>query len=105
MRGKFVRKPVNIEELRRVSGAERPDPIIVIATVKLEPAEFEHFANHLLDDYDFIEEHTEKCGFDEGGNAYYCILVETSDRPEKIAVETEGYSYARYAALITEEEN
>lgn len=104
MKGYFVRKPGNIEDLRKARETGKTAPIKVIATVDLEPAEFEHFANHLLRDYDFIEEHTEKSGMDKEGNEY-CILVGTRGCPEKIAVNPEGYSYARYAALITEEES
>lgn len=103
MKGNFVRKPDGIGDLIKARGMGRPEPIIVIATVNLEPADFEHFANNLLEDYNFIEEHTGKCGVDREGNAH-CILIGTSDRQEKIAVESEGYNYARYAALIIEEE-
>ena len=103
MKGNFVRKPDGIGDLIKARGTWTPEPIVVIARVDLEPADFEHFANNLLEDYNFIAEHTRNSGVDKEGNVH-CILVGTKDRPEKIAVDPEGYNYARYAALIIEEE-
>lgn len=102
MEGNFVRKPADIGDLRRARYTGKMTPIKVIATVNLETADFEHFANNLLEDYNFIEEHTGESGTDREGNEY-CIIVGTTDRSEKIAVNPEGYNYARYAALIIEE--
>ena len=103
MKGNFVRKPDGIGDLIKARGMRRPEPIVEIARVNLEPADFEYFVDNLLEDYSFIAEHTGNSGVDKEGNVH-CIIVSTKDRPEKIAVDPEGYNYARYAALIIEEE-
>ena len=102
MKGYFTRNPVDIKDLERVKGRCTVTPIKAIATVELEAEEYDHFKRNLLEDYDFIEEHTENSGIDKDGNAL-CILVRAKGQKETIAVEPEGYSYARYAAIVIED--
>ena len=102
MEGYFVRKPADIDDLRKARITGSAAPIKVIARLNMEPADFDYFAENLLEDYNFIEEHTGNSGTDREGNEY-CIIVGTNNRKEKIAVNPEGYNYARYAALIIEE--
>lgn len=99
MKGIFARKPADIGDLRKARETGQKKTIKIHARVDLDPADFEYFANNLLEDYNFIEENEFGTGVDEEGNVF-CILVSTKDRPEKIAVNPEGYNYARYAALI-----
>ena len=53
----------------------------------------------MLDDYDFIRNNIDLMYCDREG-VYHCLLVVGEDRPDGILVESEGSSYARYAAFL-----
>ena len=76
MKGYFARKPITLEDLKNAKRHGDEAEIQVIAEVTLTKAEFENFAENLYEDYDFIAKHT------------------------AIAVESDGYDFARYAALV-----
>ena len=49
--------------------------------------------------YGFISQHTQKTGVKDG--QFLCILVrKVGTKHTAIAVESDGYDYARYAALV-----
>ena len=52
-----------------------------------------------MEDYGFISQHTQKTGVKDG--QFLCILVrKAGTKHTAIAVESDGYDYARYAALV-----
>ena len=67
--------------------------------VELPKKQFDHFLNHLLDDYDFIKENIPLMFVDDN-DVWHTILVTTKEIDYGILVESEGYNYARYAAYI-----
>ncbi len=68
--------------------------------VELPPGEFRHFKEHLLDDYPFIAEHAKELHTDGHGIAHgMLVLCEGID--DGILVNSEGTSYARYAAYLS----
>lgn len=97
MKASFFRKPVSIRNLRSEYGTERSYKII--AEVVLPEIEFKNFSNNLLADYGFINEHTDSTGMTAQGELL-CILVKNENNTCAIAVDSEGYDYARYAALV-----
>ena len=66
--------------------------------VCLSDSEFKYFSNHLLCDHEFLDIYKDKMGHDE--TSCHCILVLGESSDDGILVNSEGYSYARYAALM-----
>ena len=101
LKGCFVRKPYTIDDLRTAHRKGKLKSIRVIATEWMEENEFRRFGENLLEEYPFIQRHKDEAG--ERGGVMYSILVRCKGHCEAIAVEPEGYDYARYAALVTVE--
>lgn len=93
MKARFIRKAASYREIKPM------DTFVIEGTVYLEPEEFYHFKNNLLEDYDFIRANCRKMYRDTNG-VWHCILVTTEEADHGILVEAEGYSYARYSAYI-----
>ena len=99
MKGYFARKPITLEDLKNAKRHGEEAEIQVIAEVTLTKAEFENFAENLYEDYDFIAQHTQDTGVVNG--TFRCILVrKAGTKHTAIAVESDGYDFARYAALV-----
>lgn len=99
MKVMFTRKAVDIEELiRRPYSVRDAINFVIEKTVVLPSPEFLLFTRSLLKDHPFIEENIDLMYRDIKGN-YHCILVKEKGSTSGILVESEGYSYARYAAI------
>ena len=99
MKGYFARKPITIEDLKSAKRHGEEAEIQVIAEVTLTKNEFDTFAENLYEDYDFIAKHTQDTGVVNG--TFRCILVrKAGTKHTAIAVESDGYDFARYAALV-----
>lgn len=70
---------------------------IIEKTIVLTTREFDIFLNDLMEDYQFIADHTDLMYEDDNG-VWHCILITSADASFGILVQSEGYSYARYAA-------
>ena len=102
MKVMFTRKAVDIAELIRRPYSDRDASNFVIEKiVELPRPEFLAFTRSLLKDYSFIDENIDLMYRDIKG-LYHCILVKEKGSTSGILVESEGYSYARYAAIYTE---
>lgn len=102
MKVMFTRKAVDIEELIRRPYSDRDASNFVIEkTVELPSPEFLLFTRSLLKDHPFIEENIDLMYRDFNG-IFHCILVKEKGSTSGILVESEGYSYARYAAIYAE---
>jgi len=98
----FLRKPVDITELK--SRATRPSEgtqFVIEEIVELAQFEYDNFAANLLDDHPFIEQNLHAMYVDTNG-VYHCIYIKAEEAKEGILIESEGYSYARYAAYYSE---
>ena len=99
MKGYFARKPITLDDLKTAKKHGDEAEIQVVAEVTLPKAAFETFAENLYEDYDFIAKHTQNTGVVDG--TFRCILVrKAGTKRTAIAVESDGYDYARYAALV-----
>lgn len=67
--------------------------------VELKEDEYIQFRNNMLRDYDFIADNTDKMYIDKEG-VTHCLLVLGEDQNDGIAINSSGYSYARYSALV-----
>ena len=92
--------PIN-NKIRFERKANKPDvqDFRICAVEFLENNEWQHFTNNLLDDYDFIDRHSQRLcvGSDEVVNA---LLVLNKDGEDGILVNSEGSAYARYSAYL-----
>ena len=72
---------------------------IINKVIRLPGAAFDSFSGNLFRDQDFITENKELIGYgDEGKRG--CILVAGEGRRDGILVDSQGYDYARYTAVI-----
>ena len=101
LKGCFAFKPSTVNDLRTAQSKEEKKPIRVAATEWLKESEFESFLQNLLMDHPFILRHTSELCYRDG--TMHCLLVRCEGKREAVAVEPEGYGYARYAALVTVE--
>lgn len=97
MKLRFSRKPINIADLKSVSHEGATRTVIIEKVIELDEIIFNRFANNLLDDYSFIKDNINIMHMDIDLTCH-CILVKTKNAADGIVVESEGYSYARYAA-------
>ena len=98
MTGCFARKPTSVKDLEWAGRNGRPERIRAVAEVSLTEAEWNDLLSFMTDSRDYIAAHTDKTGCDDG--VMLCIIVTTPGDTRKIAVESEGYDYPRYAALV-----
>lgn len=73
--------------------------VAIEKTITLPKEEFKKFADNLLDDSEIVKENIDLMRVDENG-VWHCIKVTSRDLPYSILVESEGYNYARYTAII-----
>ncbi len=73
-------------------------PCLIKDVVCLSDQEYTYFSNNLLCDHEFLDKYKDLMGHDEEG--CHCILVLGEQSDDGILVNSEGYSYARYAALM-----
>ena len=107
MKGYFASKPLDLEEVRGAIGerersGRKPAELHPIAAVTLSAARFHFFSRALLEDWPFLVPYAEKTIFKRDGTAD-CVLVKAEGKPT-LAVCMEGYDYARYVALVLDEE-
>jgi len=100
MRGYFVRKPESVKPLIDAIGKGTAAPIIPVADVTLDDAAWESLLSDMFSNRDYITQFSYLTGADEGD--MFCIIVSNDNDPRKIAIDTEGFDYPRYAALVIE---
>lgn len=88
MRAIFFRKESEIRA--------REFTLTKVITLPIE--QYTAFTQNLLQDYDFIRENVDLMGEKDG--VWQCILVTGDGTDEGVLVESEGASYARYAAFV-----
>jgi len=85
--------------LMRKESSIEIDKCKVESIVELSYSEFQDFKNHLFDNRPFIEDNIDYMYRDNEG-INHCLLVLGEGEEDGILVESEGYSYARYTALL-----
>ena len=74
-------------------------PCVVEKAIGISHNEFEHLRTHALEDNDIIAKNKGNMWFG-ADDKYHCLLVYDNDQGDGLLVESEGYSYARYAQYI-----
>lgn len=97
MEKKFVKKVPNLVEYKKK--VEIKDyskrKIYIDKEIKLSTEDFKKFSENLLTDYSFLKDF---CKFIESKNLFSGSII--TDGKNKIIVETQGYDYPRYVAII-----
>lgn len=96
----FFRKATSVDYIKDPENWMSHEPVSVVKIIELTEKQYSYFSKHLLEDMPFIAANTELTGCDKGSRRTKCILVTTPNRKDAIAVDSEGYDYARYAAYI-----
>ncbi|WP_026673629.1 hypothetical protein [Alkalihalobacterium bogoriense] len=101
MRAIFGRKIGDLTELEElteqaIKSGQQGQSYCVIKEVLLGDDEFHSFANDFFDDQPWI---TEEDGGVSESREVRCIRVINQDTGEKILVNNEGYTYARYVGI------
>jgi hypothetical protein len=101
----FRRKALDIEELKTPTDLIRGGYYYIIEkVVELGQDEYDEFAANLMDHYGFIEANIPSM-FVDTDDVWHCILVRAAGAEDGILVESEGYTYARYAAYLAKVDN
>jgi len=77
----------------------QPRDCVIEKIIGLTSREYDAFSSNMLADHDFIKDNIDLMFVDQEG-AYHCLLVVGENRPDGILIESEGSSYARYAAFL-----
>ncbi len=92
--------PIN-NKIRFERKANKPDvqDFRICAVEFLDNDQWQRFINNMLDDYDFIDKHSQRLcvGSDEVTNA---LLVVNRQGEDGVLVNSEGSAYARYSAYL-----
>lgn len=102
MIGLFSRKAADRAELleneRRHFAAKLNFKVVGMCVLHHE--DYEHLIEHLLEDNDLIKAITDRCGTEEDGTARCFLFRDETRNDEALAINSEGYDYARYTSLI-----
>lgn len=85
-------------DFRRKEPEVAVNECVIEKVIVLPDAEYDYFTQHLLHDYDFIDENRGLMG--EWNGAWHCLLVTGDKAVEGVLVQSEGSSYARYSAFV-----
>ena len=73
-------------------------PFTVVREIILPESKYRRFQADLLAEAPFIAARTQFTGYNEKSGRFRCLLVTARRRQDGILVDSEGYTYARYAA-------
>ena len=94
----MVRKALNITDLREKAKEQNPVNIVIEKKIILSPEEYDDLCGDLFERRDYIVSNDDVMYQDEDG--WHCILATTENGDTGIAISSEGYDFARYAAEV-----
>ena len=105
MKNIFINKPMNLEEvkeqLERYPDME-PEAYHIAATRKISPTEWDDLTSCFLDDREWLSNFSKKLQSNENTDwsKRNCIKVTCKGQPFSLLIDTQGYDYARYVAIL-----
>ena len=99
----FQRKAVSIAELPDSAAFTARERFVVVKVIELTADQYRYFTTHLLEDMPFIAENAKLAGFDEQ-HRLKVLMITTSERQSCLLCDSQGYSYSRYTAYVSEKE-
>lgn len=102
MKATMIRKASSSRDWLQIAGKDLHTPVEVKIekTIKLTQAEFKKFESDFFEDSELIKSNQDKMFVDEN-EIWHCIKITAPHTSYSILVESEGYNYARYTAIIT----
>lgn len=76
-------------------------PFQVVKVIHLTEQQYRCFSVNLQEDKPFLRDNTALTGVDPHNGVFRCLLICCRERQEGILVNSDGYSYAKYAAYIS----
>ena len=105
MKNIFINKPMNLEEVKEQ--LERyPDMELeayrIATTRRISPTEWDDLTSCFLDDREWLSNFSKKLQSSENTDwsKRNCIKVTCKGQPFSLLIDTQGYDYARYVAII-----
>lgn len=96
----FFRRAVSAETLMEAPPSGM-DSFHMEKVVVLSDPEYQAFKDGgLLQDQIYLFDNIDRMYFDPGERCWHCLLVKGETGKDGVLVESEGYSYARYAAFV-----
>lgn len=96
---RFHRKVTSVSEIESFSRLRQDDVFKIEKVIRLQPEEFEKYANDLQSDQPFIIANADLMRMDKD-KVWHCLLVKDAASEHGILVVSDGYDYARYAAYV-----
>ncbi len=97
---KFYRKPSHVQALQEDNSMVGLTSFQVVKVIHLTEQQYRYFSVNLQEDMPFLMDNTALTGVDPHNSALRCLLICCRERQDGILVNSDGYSYARYAAYI-----
>lgn len=89
-----------VESTRALLGREpKKREVVIEKEIILTDTEFTAFERNLLEDNEIVKQYKLLMYADEN-EVLHCIAITSKNAKYKILVESEGYNYARYTAIV-----
>ncbi len=105
MKAYLIRKAASVQDWEKAkeciecySGTKAKREVVIEKTITLTPSEFAAFCDDFLGYWDFIKENRDLMKEKDG--IWHCIKVTARGSKISVLVESEGYDFARYTAVI-----
>ena len=99
----FHRKVNCKEELLMVNQDDEQARYIIERIIEVTKQEYQRLSNDFFSPRPYITKHLDDMWFDDKTECWHCIMIRTPNEKEAILVESEGYKYARYTALVQDQ--
>lgn len=96
---KFAYKANNIKDLQELvdDGLCQCDKFKIVGKLELNDKEFNDLCKDFVSDREYLLVNKDKMYYDD---KYNCLLIFNKNKDFGLLVESEGFSYPRYAAII-----
>lgn len=99
----FHRKLNCKEELLMVNQDDGQARYKIERIIEVTKQEYRNLCNGLLEPKPYIAKHLDDMWFDDKAECWHCIMIRTPSTKEALLVESEGFGYARYTALVQDQ--
>ena len=99
----FHRKLNCREELLMLNQDVEPAHYQIERIIEVTKKEYRDLCDGLLEPKPYIAKYLDDMWFDDKAECWHCIMIRTPNTKEALLVESEGYKYARYTALVQDQ--
>jgi hypothetical protein len=100
MKAVIIRKASNVKDWKEIAGTYKckADEVIIEKTIEVSEGEFKSLCGDFFKNREYITANLDEMYMENG--IWHCILVKCAASEIGILIESEGYDYARYTAVI-----